>query len=341
MKRYIFVCALVVAAPLASVGQTAQRPIATLDGQAIYEQDLMAVAGDRLFDLRNQEYKLESEALDTLIRKKLLEAEAKKRGLTTEELMKEEVESKIPEPSDAEAKGYFLALENHAALSFDTVKPQVKQFIRNAEIQQAFKKYEDSLRAKADISILLQPPSVQVTYDAARVKGNPRAPVTIIEFSDFQCPYCKKAAITLNDLLAKYDGRVKLAFRDFPLRQLHPQAEMAAEASRCAGEQRKFWQYHDALFADQTKLDEAGLTATAQRLGLDVSAFRSCLASVKFKAQVEQDIQEGTKAGITGTPGFFINGVFVNGSQPQAEFEKVIDQALAAPFTKNSGQGSP
>ena len=321
--------ALVLAAPFILVGQNPPEPIATVEGEAIYEQDLLAVAGEHLFDLRNQEYKLKSEALDKIIRKKVVEAEAKKKGLTPDELLKREVDSKIPEPSDDEAKGYFLAAQNQSTLSFETIKSQVKQFIVNAEIQRARKAYEDALRGKTDVSILLQPPSVHVDYDAARVKGNPNAPVTIVEFTDFQCPFCRKSEETLKTLLSKYDGRVKLAFLDFPLAEIHGQAAGAAEAARCAGEQGKFWEYHDRLFVDQSKLDEASLVGHAQSLHLDESAFRSCLASGKFKQDIQGNREEGIEAGVTGTPAFFINGVFLSGAWPQEEFEKIIDNHLA------------
>jgi protein-disulfide isomerase len=202
--------------------------------------------------------------------------------------------------------------------------------MRSAEIEEARRKYGDSLRAKADISILLQPPSVHVVYDPTRIKGNPDAPVTIVEFADFQCPFCKKTDATLIALLAKYDGRVKLAFLDFPLSEIHGQAEKAAEAARCAGDQGKFWEFHDHLFADQSKLDDASLIGHAQSLHLDENAFRSCLSSGKFTHDIEVNREEGTKVGVTGTPAYFINGVFLSGAQPQAEFEKIIDKALAA-----------
>jgi protein-disulfide isomerase len=132
----------------------------------------------------------------------------------------------------------------------------------------------------------------------------------------------------MNDLLSKYNGRVKLAFRDFPLREIHPQAQIAAEAARCACDQGKFWEFHDALFADQSKLDEAALIAQARVLGLNERSFQSCLTSGKFKAKIEADLQDGSRVGVSGTPGFFINGVFLNGAQPQAEFERIIDNAL-------------
>ncbi len=333
--------ALVLGAPLIMKAQnSATTPIATVDGQPIYEQDLMSVAGAKLIELQNQEYKLKSEALDRLVLNKLIQAEAKRKGLSVEEFLKQEVDSKIAEPSDDEARGYYFAGRNQTTLSFDEIKPQLKRLLRAAEIQEARDKYIDSLRAKADVAIMLHTPKAEIDYDTGRVRGDSKAPVTVVEFSDFQCPYCKRVQPTLKDLLAKYEGKIKLAFRDFPLRQLHPQAEMAAEASRCAKEQGKFWEYHDALFADQTRLDEAGLTATAKEMGLDLKSFQSCLDSGKFKAQIEQDIQDGARAGVSGTPGFFINGIFVSGSQPQSEFEKIIDRELAGQVSGQTTRAS-
>src|SRR5262249_53336071 len=122
----------------------------------------------------------------------------------------------------------------------------------------------------------------------------------------------------------------KLAFLDFPLSEIHGEAEKAAEAARCAGEQGKYWEYHDSVFEDQSKLDETGLIRRAQSLHMDQSAFRTCLASSKFMQDIQANREEGARAGVTGTPAYFINGVFLNGAQPQAEFEKIIDSALAA-----------
>ncbi len=318
----------------------ADQPVAIVAGEKIYQRDLAAATASQMLQIHQQEYKIESQALDELIRKKLVDGEARRQGVSVDKLYEMEVDSKLGEPSDEEVEGYFLAIKSQVNQPFKDVKAQLKTAVKMLKAQQARLEYADSLRAKAQVIVLLQPPKVEVGYDSARVQGNPEAPVTIVEFSDFQCPYCKKAAATLNDLLAKYGDRVKLAYRDFPMRQLHPQAELAAEASRCAGEQGKYWQFHDALYADQSKLDAPGLTATALRLGLDEKVFQACLASGKFRAQVEQDLQDGTRAGVTGTPAFFINGVFLNGAQPQAEFEKIIDRELAAADSKGSTKAS-
>ncbi len=156
----------------------------------------------------------------------------------------------------------------------------------------------------------------------------------IVEFSDFQCPYCQSAEATLKKLLAKYEGRVSLAYRDLPLKDIHPQAELAAEAGRCAGEQGRFWEYHDLLFQNQGKLNHDGLIEEARTLKLDEKQFDSCLSSDKYKTQIEEDRQAGLRAGVNGTPGFFINGNMVSGNQPQDSFEKVIEAELATPKVK-------
>jgi len=315
-------------------------PVATVAGQPIYERDLMSVAGPSLLDLRKQEYKLKSEVLNQSIRKKLIEAEAKKKGLTAEELLKQEVDSKIAEPSDDEAKGYYLGAKSGTTLSFDEVKSQVKQLLKNAEIQQAREKYADSLQDKFAVSILLQPPVVHVTDDPSRVKGDPDAPVTIVEFSDFQCPFCNRIEPALKDVLTQYQGKVKLSYRDFPLSQIHPNAKIAAEASRCALDQGKYWEMHDAMFADQSKLDEAGLIKTAAGLGVDQKAFGSCLKSGKYEEVVQEDFRAGSEAGVNGTPTFFIYGEFVSGVQSDADFARIIDRQLAALGKKPTTQTS-
>jgi protein-disulfide isomerase len=287
--------------------------------------------------LRTQEYEIRSKALESVIRLKLVQAEAKKRGISPEKLIEQEVETKIAEPTDAEVEAYFWG-QSQAGARFDDVKEQYRATLKRLKSQKARQAYADSLRTKIDVAVLLRPPTVDVAYDPARVKGDPNAPVTIVEFSDFQCPFCKKTESTLSGLLSKYSGRVKLAYMDFPLREIHPQAQTAAEAARCAGEQRKFWEYHDALYRDQSKLNGAELVTHARMLHLDEKSFQSCLESGKYKSKVEADIEQGSKLGIGGTPGFFINGVFLNGAQPQAEFEKIIDSQLALLGAKRSSR---
>ena len=298
-------------------------------GQTIYDDDLVPFVQGQVFQLRLQEYEVKSKALENLVNQKLLEAEAKKKGIPTEKLLEQEVDAKVAEPTEAELQALYIVQKEQLRKSFDDIKAQLQQLLKQAKLQQARQDYYKRLREQAGVSIFLQKPKVEVAYDPARLRGNPKAPVVIVEFSDFQCPYCRSVQPTLKNLLAKYEGRVSLSYRDLPLRDIHPQAQMAAEASRCAGEQGKFWEYHDLLFENPNKLNREGLVEQARSLKLDEKQFDSCLSSGKYKAQVEQDRQLGLRAGLTGTPGFFINGNMLSGNLPQDSFEKVIQSELA------------
>jgi len=327
--------ALLFLIPAGSVAQTTgqakqKEPLAVVAGQTIYDDDLLPFIQAQVFQLRLQEYDIRSKALENLVNQKLLEAEAKKKGIPTEKVLEQEVDAKVPEPTEAELKALYIVQKQQLGKPFDEIKPQLLQLLKKSKIQEAREDYYKRLREQAGVSIFLQKPKVQVAYDPARLRGDPKAPVVIVEFSDFQCPYCQSVQPTLKTLLAKYEGRVSLAYRDLPVRDIHPQAELAAEASRCAGEQGKFWEYHDLLFANQNKLDRPGLLDQAHGLKLDEKQFDSCLSSGKYAAQIEQDRQLGLRAGVAGTPGFFVNGSLLSGNQPQDAFEKLIQAELAA-----------
>jgi len=326
----VLICFLSSAAGLAqnAVASKPKQPIATVGGQAIYDEDLLPSIQGQLLPLRNQEYEIKRRALDNLIDQKLLEKAAKEKGVTTDKLLQEEVDAKVQEPSDAEVEAYYLAQKDRLNRPLNEVKGQLKQSLREAKMQQLRQDYLKRLRADASVAILLSPPKIQVGYDPNRLRGNPKAPVMIVEFSDYQCPYCRQVEPVLKELLAKYGDKVSLAYRDLPLRQIHPQAQIAAEASRCAEEQGKFWEYHDQLFAS-SKLDHDSLLDFARTLKLDDKQFDSCLTAEKYKTEIDQDLREGMQAGITGTPGFFINEVAFSGAQPQEAFAKIIDEELS------------
>jgi protein-disulfide isomerase len=319
--------------------KTISSPVATVDGQTITEDELSAAAQGQLRPLRDQEYQIKRKALDNLISQKILEAEAKKKGLTTDKLLEQEVDAKVPDGTDVELKALYAVQREQLGKPFEEAKALLQSTLRNARIQQARQEYFAHLRDQAMVSVLLSPPRVQVAVDPARVRGNPKAKVMIVEFSDFQCPYCQKVEATVKSVLAKHEGVVALSYRDMPLTSIHPMAMGAAEAGRCAGEQGKFWEMHDAMFSDQAGLDHNGLMAKAKNLNLDEKQFETCLTSEKYKAQIQQDSQEGSRFGINGTPAFFINGVFLNGAQPEAVFEKTIkDELETVPNHKSSGK---
>jgi protein-disulfide isomerase len=303
--------------------------VATVNGQPITEQDLEPAIRSQLQQIRTQEYQIKSEALEKLIRARILEAEAKKRGVTVDKLLDQDVSALVTEPEEAQVRATYDQQRNlFGTKSYDEVRDQIRQALRRAQTQDAQQTYAEMLRSRANVSVLLSPPKIEVAVDPTRVRGNPNAPVTIVEFSDFECPYCKAAQPTLKHLLEKYSGQVKLAYRDLPIRGSHPHADSAAEAARCAGDQGKFWEYHDILFEDQRKLDDDSLKSHAKTLGLDPTKFDQCVSSGKFRAKVQEDYDQAFKVGVTGTPGFFVNGILLNGAQPSSAFEKVIDSQL-------------
>jgi len=312
-----------------SVSPKSTPPLATVDGQPVMDEDIAPYVQGQLRPLREQEYQIKKKALDTLITQRILEGEAKKKGVTTDKLLEQEVDAKVAEPADGELNAIYAMQKEQINRPFEEVKTQLQQSLKKARIQQARQEYSAHLREHAKVAVLLGLPRVQIGFDPARVRGNPNAKVMIVEFSDFQCPYCGQVEATLKKVLAKHEGVVALAFRDMPISQIHPFAQGAAEASRCAGEQGKYWEYHDLLFGDQNGLDRNGLLAKAVKLQLDAKQFDACVSSEKFKAQVQQDNQEGMRVGVTGTPGFFINGIFMSGAQSEAVFEKAIEDQLA------------
>lgn len=317
-----------------SIAQNADTPkpkqaVATVGDQTIYDTDLASSVEGQLQPLRSQEYDIKRKALDNLIEQKTLENAAKAKGLTTDQLIQQEVTAKVKDPNDDVVLGYYLAQSGRINRPLDdALKAQLRESIKQSQTRQLREDYIKQLRSDNKVVVLLSPPRVQVAQDPKRLRGNAKAPVTIVEFSDYQCPYCHQIEPTVKSLLAKYGDKVSLSYRDFPLSAIHPYAMGAAEASRCAEEQGKFWEYHDQLF-NASKLEKADLVQYARDLKLDDKQFESCLTSEKYKADIDKDQLEARNAGVNGTPGFFINGVFVNGAKPESEFSSIIDDELS------------
>ncbi|MFH0869968.1 MAG: thioredoxin domain-containing protein [archaeon] len=162
------------------------------------------------------------------------------------------------------------------------------------------------------------------------VRGNASDPIIIIAFSDYECPFCRKAEMTIRDIEQQYAGQVVLIFKDFPLTQIHKDALNAALAAECAREQGKYWEYHDYLFDHNDKLDIGSLELYALQFNMSAEKFNSCLESQKFKYEIDSDIKAATAAGVSSTPTFFINGIAVVGAQPEEEFTKIINSELSS-----------
>ena len=212
------------------------------------------------------------------------------------------------------------------------MREQIRGHLQNQKLTAKREEFLKSLRSQAKVVVNLKPPPVfrvAVSVDGAPFKGPAKAPVTIVEFSDFHCPFCRRVIPTLAQLESQYGEKIKLVFRDFPIESLHPGAIKAHEAARCANEQGKFWPYHDKLFAGPSSSSPELFKGLAKEVGLDAVAFETCLGSGKYQAAIKQDIEEGNRVGVTGTPAFFINGRLISGAQPLEAFARVIDDELA------------
>jgi len=292
-------------------------PLATIGDEKITLADVRTRVGDQL-DLLDMQYRrardrLVGAALDTIVRTRLLDAETKKTGKTPEDLLVAELSGSV-DPSDIEIKAWFDDnQERLGGRSLDQVRSQIVDLLRKERRNEAEKKLEDRLRAEHRVTVAFEPYRLQFKNDGAPTLGPKDAPVTLVEFSDFQCPYCRMTAPTLKQVAQKFGDKVQIVYRQYPIPSLHPFALKAAEASLCANDQGKFWDLHDAMFADQTKLGVSDLKQTARRLGLDGKKFDACLDSGRFVEQVQNDLREGNVVGVNGTPTMFINGTVVDG----------------------------
>jgi protein-disulfide isomerase len=309
-------------------------PAIKLGGEVITVGELDAWIKDQLFDLETEGgkgaklYEVRAGAAENLVAQRLLDAEAKRRGVDADTLLESEARSRLS-VSDADVQRFYDDnKQSFGDRSFDDMKQQIREHLERRAAPEAARAYVQTLRDAAQVEILVERPRTQVAATGP-ARGPADAPVTIIEFSDYQCPFCRRAEPTVAQVLARYEGKVRFVFRHFPLDRIHPLARGASEAAACAAEQGKFWEYHEQLFADDAQLERAGLDAAAERVGLDVAAFAACLDEGKTKALVEADVTEGEAAGVTGTPAFFINGIPLRGAVPLEEFQKVIDAELA------------
>ena len=211
---------------------------------------------------------------------------------------------------------------------FEEVREQVAALLRAKNMQRARRDYVARLRRGVDFEVRIAPPRLPVNIENAHGRGPEDAPVTLVEFSDFQCQFCKRVQPTLEELFEEYDGKLRWVFKDLPLTRIHPGAVRAAEAARCAGEQDKFWEYRDALFELGRVTDEAH-PDVAKSLGLDYAAWETCVDSGKYIAAVEADGAEAAGLGISGTPAFLVNGILISGARPKESFTRIIEAELS------------
>jgi protein-disulfide isomerase len=275
-------------------------------------------------------YLARREALEQIIGTRLINQEAKTRGIEASALVEKEISSQAPVPTEADIAFWYQT--NPARVQGATL-PQVhdpiKAFLIEERMTAAHDAFIAKLKEKIAVTVSLDPPRQKVAVAGHPAKGPKDAPIELIEFSDFQCPFCQRANPTVEQVLKTYGDRIHFVYRHFPLPN-HPNARPAAEAAACADEQGRFWQYHDQLFANATRLTDADLKEHAAAAGLDASRFTECVDGHRFKNQIDQDIREGNEVGVTGTPAFFVNGRSLEGAQPFEAFKRLIDEELAS-----------
>lgn len=193
-----------------------------------------------------------------------------------------------------------------------------------ASILFAYIASKNQINSIADVDKVVSDYQLIYTADDPNL-GNPQAGIQIVEFSDFQCPYCAQAHTIMRELLNKYPNNFYYIYRDFPLEDIHPQARLAAEAAACAHEQQKFWPYHDLLFNDQSKLELGNLLNYATQVGIDSQNFTDCLKSGKYQSEVKKDQADGLAANVTATPTFFVNGEKIEGVISLEDWEKILN----------------
>jgi len=311
---------------------------ATIGDEVISMAELERSAATELAGLEQQRQRLLDQKLNQLIGERLIAREAKKRGITVEALLHDEVTAKVPPVPDSDVKDFIDQNRRRIPPGPEAeIKAKVAEFLQRQQINQRRDAFVSGLRAQTPVQVHLKAPEpvrVQIDPSQGYARGPREAPVSIVEFSDFRCPYCKGVVPTLKQLAGQYSERVRWVFRDFPIASLHPDAPLAHEAARCAGEQGKFWPYHDLLFERATDVSTAALKQYAAEVGADRAAFDQCLDTHKYQPAVSADIDAGTKAGVTGTPTFFINGQPLVGNQPLSEFQRVIEGELARTAAK-------
>jgi protein-disulfide isomerase len=301
--------------------------VAEVDGQPITIAELdhklvERMPQDRVFEMRRQ-------VLEELVAQRLREKEARARGMTAEQLTKTEIEGKATPHTEADVQELYLRSGLAArGATLEQYRQRIEQSLKAQRIAERRAAFGEELRAKSKVNVILQEPRAQITIPAdAPMLGPNNAPVTLVEFLDYECPYCHQVQGVVEQVLRQFPGKVRFVHRDFPLDDLHPQAMNAARAARCAGEQGKFWEYHRRLLTEKGHDDQnLHLKATAE--GLDEGKFQTCFASKRHDAAIQQAAAQGRELGVSGTPTFFINGRRMVGIRAMEDFAKVIQEEL-------------
>ena len=302
----------VIAKPAAPSAGNADRAkvLATVNEKKITTGDIEDSLRPLIYSVQEQVYALRKHDLELKINDTLLAHEAQKKSVTTRALLETEVTAKVAKVTDADAQAFYDQNKDRISGDFAQTKAQIIQYLQERREREATVAFADQLRRASTVQINLTAPvspAFSIATDDQPVKGNPNAVVTIVEFTDFQCPGCARQHPVLERIVSEFGDRVRLVVRDFPLSQ-HAEAYKAAEAAEAAREQGKYWEYAAVLFRNQSALGVDKLRQYATDLGLDRAKFDAALDSGKLAEKVQRDLMDGRKLGVNGTPSIFING---------------------------------
>ena len=308
-------------APKAAAAQP-PNVVAEVNGQTITAEELDKHAAGALQQVRDQEYEVRKTALEDMINQRLVNKEAAERGVSEKELIRLEVDEKVGPPTSSEIQEVYDANRDRVGgRSRAEVEPQIVASLVRQRAAERARAFSQALRDQAKVRIVLEQPRTEVTIPAGTaVLGPADAPVTIVEFSDYLCPYCQSAEAVVAKVLERYKGKVKFVHRDLLIGR--PRSLAVARAAMCAGDQGKFWEYRHDLLSTPGDWSDQDLEARAARLGLRAADFRACLASDRHDKTILASTEDGQKLGVTGTPTFFVNGRRMTGRAQRAAIRR-------------------
>jgi protein-disulfide isomerase len=303
--------------------------VALIGDEVITESQLEEMVGTSLVSLRQQIYDAQVGRLEEEIYGRLLREAAAAEGVTEAEYLKTQVDQKVGEPDEGEIVKLMSQFRSQLAQDDVQARAQVVQALKGREKQVLAEQLRRELFAEAGVKILLDPPRVEFTVaEGTPSRGAADAPIVLIEYTDYQCPYCTRIQPTLNELMRRYEGKILHVFKNLTL-PMHAEAPLAGAAALCAQDQGKFWELHDWLFVNQRTLSRESIVTAAGNLGMDTEALSSCIDQGTYASRVRTETAEAHGYGITGTPGFLINGRVVTGARPIEMFVDIIDDELA------------
>ncbi len=304
-----------------------KKAVAKVNGKVIQEDEIFSDIRSEIYEARMKEYNLKMGTLKSYLLQSFIDNHPEKKNLTNDQFVEKFITSKL---KISEKDINEFAKERKIPQVTPDLKERIKKFLIDGKKREAIESWLDEKLAKSPVEVYLEKPMrpvYNVKAGDSPFAGGKNAKVEIIEFSDFQCPYCAKASILVSQIKKKYGDKVKVVFKNFPL-AFHKDAAKAAEASLCAHEQGKFWDMHDLMFEEQDSLKVDDLKAKAKKLKLDTKKFNKCLDSSQYAAKVQETMKEGKVAQVKSTPTFYVNGQLVMGAQPLEVFSEIIDEEL-------------